>query len=166
MRRAARRFTWATGLLGMLLLATGCEQGEEVDNPRFFLVLAENASTGELYRDANARFTCHEWTEGEVLAERWDDRCALYVLRTTDGIELRFPGPDALAEGRTLHTEDGDLLIRRGKARGDGWVSLSRTRTINGADGYFVDIAGGFEIEIEGERLHHGVFHSRKGDFR
>lgn len=178
------------GVLGPITLLAGCDPPGEVDNPRQFRVMAQRESPkGKVdpYIDLDATFSCLGWSHlcdegdsepgpfGNVGPESRRDHatdgadpevCECeggYVLSGSRGLVLTFSGDRALAKGEEATTDNGMLEATLNGQPGFGWVIISNSErlfTDLSEDYWFVDVAGGFELDFVGVSLRRGLFFS------
>lgn len=149
-----------TPLLALMTLAA-CEPSNEIDNPRFFRIVAEHHGPGgeTIYEDVNARLRCTGWDCGSDAATA----CVCdgsYELIGSKGLSFKFHGTEGITRG-VVSTDAGALIVRFGGVMGSGEATVSRARHLGfDFDDYALDLAGGFTAHVGPNVFVRGVFYS------
>lgn len=155
-----------------MLALTACGPVNEIDNPRFFRVMAEHHGPGGqvVYEDVNAELRCTSWDCQDGGSQCASDSCdrparhcecdGSYELIGSQGLSFKFDGTKGIARGEAS-TDEGTLMVHFDGVTGTGSVSVSRSRLLDfGLDDYALDLAGGFTVRVGSHAFVRGFFYS------
>jgi hypothetical protein len=175
MTRAATplRLSLAAACACLLLLARatpGCywNPNTEATNPKAFRILAihERADGSRLlFEDRDAHFNCLAWRDPDGLPAGYQRMCSRYALVGSKGLVVTFPSASDVREGRTAAMGQGGVAASFSLAPGAGWLSITDVIKVALDSQYFyVDVAGGFDLQFGDEHFTHGLFYSLEAD--